>query len=82
MGPDEFLIGYFFTSLDDFETTETHTAIWANYREQGIAYSNAYEPPAIELISVDGMGRDVCPKDLWNLAIEDDYTLEVYEEDY
>lgn len=82
MEPDEFLIGEFVTSLDDFETTETHIAIWGEYKESGIAYSNAYSPGSIELISVDGMGRSVCPRDLWNLALEMDYTLEVYQEDY
>jgi hypothetical protein len=82
MGPDEFLIGRFVTSLDDFETVEEHVAIWGNYRERGLAYSNCYAPPEIELVSVNGMGRGVCPMDLWNLALEMDYTLEVYEDDY
>lgn len=52
------------TSLDDFITAEEHLCIW-------VYYPKSYdEPEELTLISVDGMGSDTCPDDLWTAALE------------
>lgn len=55
------------TSLDDFVTIEEHLCIW-------VYYPKSYdEPEELSLISVDGMGYDTCPDDLWSAALEYEY---------
>jgi len=56
----------FFTSMDDFnEHFEEHTAIWKVYS------ATYWEPEDRWLISVDGMGEDICPEDLWKAALNE-----------
>ena len=66
----------FLTSIDDFETSEEHFAIWS------CLPASYWEPEEINLISVDGMGEDCCPDDLWIAALNSygDYYLEVFDD--
>lgn len=55
------------TSLDDFVTVEEHLCIW-------VYYPSSYdEPEELTLISIDGMGEDTCPDDLWAAALDYQY---------
>ena len=64
----------FYTSTDDFETQEEHICIWYHNRME--PYGPMAQPESWDLVSVDGMGEQECPADLWKAALEDDHNME------
>ena len=65
----------FKTSMDDFVTCEEHICIWEFYPQ------SMDEPAELSLISVDGLGKEVCPKDLWN-KVDSEYPDNLQEPEY
>ena len=63
------------TSMDDFITCEEHICIWEYYP------ASYTEPEELSLISVDGMGKEVCAKDLWKAA-ESEYPEKLTDLEY
>ena len=69
----------FLTSMDDFETSENHIAIWSELK------GDYWEPDEVNLISVDGMGEDCCPDDLWAAALNsygENYLIEDHDDEF
>ena len=62
-------------SIDDFVTFEEHTCIWEFYPQ------TECEPAELSLVSVDGMGKEVCPPDLWKAA-DSEYPEKLEEPEY
>jgi len=54
----------FIRSLDDGETFREHLCVW-NYYPQTTG-----EPEEFALLSIDGLGKDICSKTLWQAAEE------------
>ena len=61
----EHMVSTFITSIDDFITTETHTCIWL------YAKATYNDPEELDLVSVDGMDKNICPPDLWKAALSE-----------
>ena len=61
---------YFETSMDDFITSERHLAIW------DVEPDDYWEPGYQSLVSVDGMGKNICPDDLWIAALD---SFDIYQ---
>jgi hypothetical protein len=65
----------FQTSIDDFVTSEDHICIWEFHAQ------TECEPAELCLVSVDGMGQEVCPKDLWD-KVNSEYPDDLHEPEY
>jgi len=59
------MVSTFITSIDDFITAETHTCIWL------YAKATYNDPEELDLVSVDGMDKSICPPDLWKAALSE-----------
>jgi hypothetical protein len=63
------------TSMDDFITHEEHICIWERYP------ASMTEPEELTLISVNGLGENLCPPDLWRKAASE-YPDNLVQADY